>query len=182
MRASAIIVALMVAACAREPALASYQEQALAVTAAYAPQVDALATRGAALVAREAAVPATVPRPPGFAATLDSDATAIAGLRADVTALSASIAEAIATGERGAVVSALSRQTNAIAANLTKLSDQLAAAEPQVAALEAAAKAMAPPPGDLAAPIVPGAPVAAPPSAPAPAAPRVLQVAPPMHP
>lgn len=155
MRARAIVVGLVVAACSREPALASYHEQALAITAASAPQVDALAARNAALVAREAAVPATVPRPAGFAAQLGSDAIAIGGLRADVAAVPAATAEAIATGKRAAVVAVLSRQTGAIAANLTKLSDQVAAAEPQVAALEAAAKAMAPPPVDPAAPVAP---------------------------
>lgn len=155
MRARAIVVGLVVAACSREPALASYHEQALAITAASAPQVDALAARNAALTARVAAVPEAVPQQASLATWLAYDAAAITALRADVTALPAFIADAIATRERGAVVAALSRLTGAIADNLTQLSDQLTAAEPKVAALEAAAKALAPPP-----PVDPAAPVA----------------------
>ena len=107
MRARAIVVALLVAACAREPALASYHEQALAVTAAYAPQVDALIARGQRLAMRLAAVPATVEGQPAVATRLAADAATLASLRGTLTGLPAATADAIARRQRGPVVALL---------------------------------------------------------------------------
>ncbi|MBL8626789.1 MAG: hypothetical protein JNK64_36210 [Myxococcales bacterium] len=160
MRARVIVVALVVAACAREPALASYHEQALAVTAAYAPQVDALVARGERLGARLAAVPATVDGQPALAARLATDATTLAALRDAIVGLPAATAAAIAQRQRGPVVAVLTRTSSEVAVGVVQLGDELAAAEREMAALETRAKALAAAAAAAAAPATPGAPPA----------------------
>ncbi len=168
MRARAIVVALLVAACAREPALASYHEQALAVTAAYAPQVDALIARGERLGVRLAAVPATIEGQPALATRLATDAATLASLRGTITGLPAATADAIARRQRGPVVALLARTSGDVATSVVRLGDAVTAAERDVAALEAQAKALAAPP-----PVDPAT---------APAAPLLLRSTPPKHP
>lgn len=175
MRGRAIVAALVIAACAREPALASYHEQALAVTAAYAPQVDALIARGERLGARIAAVPTTVDGQPALATRLATDATALAALRGAIVGLPGATAEAIARRQRGPVVAVLTRTSSEVAVGVVRLGDELAAAERDVAALETRAKALTAA-STAAAPAPPG-------TAPEPtAAPILLPAAPPKHP